>query len=520
MVRGVAATRKAALESLKAAEDSSESAASARVALDELTEAKREANQKYLARLGKALWIVTTVVVAGVLITVYGHNHQPQAAVAADQAAKDLAAQAATISDRIADGASEDAVAQGVAKAQQTADALATAVDGLPSTWNGEDMAAQSLAAQASVQRINDDLIVVDSYVQAGQSQDSSQAQEALASIGEQAEVIEDLDLSPGSTNPWDFEDPNATGVFYGTVVAYVLLVGVGLLVSGGGGLRWFLIGGDGRISTAQTQAAIWTVAVLFIALVLLLRPSPGEFDELDENYLLMLGGPFTALVIGGAVARGKIQANEVQKSDSEEAQVRDIFCNDSGRPELVDTQFFLFSMAALVGVVFAFWQSPDSVPPINTGLAMLSGGGALVYVGKKALDSNAPLITSVTPGGTGERIAEGLDIVIRGANFVPPGTGGDIDALRRLRVEFEKEDGAVISRQVALRTADTDTVSSAADVRRVIRNPLNGRVIATVPDELVPKDKESFECDVRVVTAAGVASPKYAVVIEKRPPS
>ncbi len=241
----------------------------------------------------------------------------------------------------------------------------------------------------------------------------------------------------------------------------------------------------------------------------------PGGFDELDENYLLMLGGPFAALVIGGAIARGKIAEGEIQKVSSPEAQVRDVLCDDNGRPDLVDTQFFVFSMAALIGVMVAFANKPDGVPAISGGLAMLSGAGALVYTGKKALDRNAPLIQSVIPKAPAEQIAAQVEVEVRGVNFVPAGAGGDLDALSRLRVEFQQPDGVWISRNVDLRLASAGaTLRSAGDARGSVTNPTPTRVLARIPETL-----ESGERQVRVVTAAGLPSPAFTIVVSSPSP-
>ena len=122
--------------------------------------------------------------------------------------------------------------------------------------------------------------------------------------------------------------------------------------------------------------------------------------------------------MISGAVTRGKLETGAIQKVAGPEAQLKDLVSNDNGKASLVDTQFFLFSMLALVGVAFAFIQSTSKIPEIPTGLAMLTSVAALIYTGQKALDRNASTIFSVArASGKGE---------IKGRGYVAY-TGGQL---------------------------------------------------------------------------------------------
>lgn len=478
--------------------------------LQALTEAKRAKNESWLSRFGWVLWILFTGIVAVTVGITYDANRQPPAAQQVDGSVSDLQAQVADIRDLLVQGQAAEALATAEA-AERSVEALASAAAELPSQWNGTPLIVERAAVQRSAGVIAQQLSTVTAALVAASADERGApvdvAQELDVTV-EELGAIEDANLSPGFTNPWSFADQSATGLVYGALATWALLVVLALFFAReAGGLRSFLIGGDNRISTAQTQAAIWTVAVVYLALVLLLRRTPADFEELDENYLLMLGGPYAALIVGGAVTRGKLAAQELQKVPSAESQVRDVLSDDNGRPDLVDTQFFLFSMAALIGVLVAFWGSPDAVPPISGGLALLSGGGALVYLGKKAVERNAPLISSIVPLAPEETIKAGKRVVIRGANFVPPGAGGDIDTLSRLVVEFRNEEDAWISRNVAPQVPHG--TRTAPMVRREVSNPSDGQVIVLVPDELTAGQRQ-----IRVVTAAGLRSPEFTMVV------
>jgi hypothetical protein len=140
------------------------------------------------------------------------------------------------------------------------------------------------------------------------------------------------------------------------------------------GGLRSYLIGGDGRFSTSQTQAALWTLALAFVLACLLLRfgkpvgTFAAGFDSLDQAYLLLLGGPAAAWVLARR----------------------------------------------------------------ETGHAHLRRGAALPR--RKGLEKNAPVITPVERATGSGPVRAGDRVRIRGANFVPAGAGGDLDALVRLK--------------------------------------------------------------------------------------
>jgi hypothetical protein len=120
----------------------------------------------------------------------------------------------------------------------------------------------------------------------------------------------------------WGLQWPFAAGVspIRRAVVVAILLTAAVLAVMSAfrrrdGGLRSYLIGGDGRFSTSQTQAALWTLALAFVLACLLLRAPFGEpggtfaagFDSLDEAYLLLLGGPAAAWVLARRVTAGKV---------------------------------------------------------------------------------------------------------------------------------------------------------------------------------------------------------------------
>src|SRR5687768_16225615 len=106
-----------------------------------------------------------------------------------------------------------------------------------------------------------------------------------------------------------------------------MVLIGVGLMIGGyvvrreSGGPREYFIGVDGRFSTSQTQAVLWTMVLAFSIGVLVLQPAFGSassldssLDELDVTFLFLLGGPFAAAAAARAITATKASDGTTQK--------------------------------------------------------------------------------------------------------------------------------------------------------------------------------------------------------------
>lgn len=409
-------------------------------ALDAKLAEMREANDAWLTRLGKGTWIVAFII-AGIAVVVTAHNNWgPSQGRALDRladvglaAVRDVedaptAAPGQTASPAAGAGLSDSPTRSSSAAASNTARAdsvqelrrvqsdLQAPIEALPATWSGESLRQE----RAELTELRTELgRAVDDLDTAASGKDTT---DAANKVRMTLTELKQVDVAPGFTLPWDYDDQAAAGFVHAIFFTLILLGALSLLSRRSGGMRSLLIGGDGRFSTSQTQAALWTLAVLFLASDLLLRRTPGEFDALDENYLLLLGGPYAAWVISGAVGRGKLQAGDLQKVTTPEAQVKDVLSDDNGRASLTDTQFFAFSILALVGVLVAFAREPARLPEINPGLVLLSSAAALVYTGKKALDNNAPVVSSITRESGAGPMVPGDRIVVSGTNLVPAG--------------------------------------------------------------------------------------------------
>jgi hypothetical protein len=119
----------------------------------------------------------------------------------------------------------------------------------------------------------------------------------------------------------------------------------------------------------AFTQAALWTLALSYGLLYLLLRsnlctggtscvPTPTAFDELGATYLFLLGGSFAAAAAGKVAVATKVSAGTI----CVDAAATGVLTDDDGNADLADTQFFMFNMLALVYFAVAFIHKPWDV--------------------------------------------------------------------------------------------------------------------------------------------------------------
>lgn len=189
------------------------------------------------------------------------------------------------------------------------------------------------------------------------------------------------------------------------------------------------LIGADGRVSTSKFTAALWTVVVLFVVLgiALIFGAQPTEFAtvmaKFDPLYFVELGGPFAAAILAKSIVGTASDAGTLNKSIGT-ASPGDIFTDDAGNTDLVDTQYVIFNLLVVGIVLVQFCQDPgNGAPPINAFLAILTGGSATTYVANKAVvtGKNPPTIDRVVPPAA----PVGATVQILGSNLLAQGDTG-----------------------------------------------------------------------------------------------
>lgn len=184
------------------------------------------------------------------------------------------------------------------------------------------------------------------------------------------------------------------------------------------------LAGTDHRTSTSKTVVFAWTLAVAFGLLSLLVAVWLGDHGPWDaevrrglqEEYLLLLGGPFAAAVLAKYAATS--QAESKPDAPVGEAGAAQLVSNDQGDTDLGDFQYVLFNAIALAFFLGDFIGDLAGgfpvLPPILTGLVLTSTGG---YAAKKLLAQAGPTLASVVPAAA----APGASVQVFGTNLAVP---------------------------------------------------------------------------------------------------
>jgi hypothetical protein len=178
------------------------------------------------------------------------------------------------------------------------------------------------------------------------------------------------------------------------------------------------VVGMDNRTSTSKAIATAWTFLIawgLFSAIVALVLGADLTWPSLQEEYLLLLGGPFAAAILAKYATSGQAES----KPDGEvgESSPAQLVTNDSGDADLGDFQYVVFSVIGIAYFLSQFIGElatgfPD-LPPTLTGLMLTSTGG---YAAKKLLAQQAPTLISVVPvsaiqGGTADVFGMNLTV-------------------------------------------------------------------------------------------------------------
>jgi hypothetical protein len=221
---------------------------------------------------------------------------------------------------------------------------------------------------------------------------------------------------------------------FLGALVVAIVLLVVFLIgnykdSAGKHGLYSPLVREDGRVSTSQTQLAMWTIAVGYFTGYQLFRVA---FDELDlaeaipsarfDEYIVLLGGPLAAAVISRNATSYKLQNGTLQRTKAPSTDVSQLVTDDDGRADLVDVQYLLFNMILLAYFIITAVQT-NKFPELPWMLLALTGAGGAVYTANKMAAANLPLVTSVVPS----TCKPGQRVLIYGTNLKP---GGSLDRL------------------------------------------------------------------------------------------
>lgn len=177
-------------------------------------------------------------------------------------------------------------------------------------------------------------------------------------------------------------------------------------------------MGQDGRASTSKTQVALWTGAVVWALIDLLLLARTGKGGSLFTNavttnwrpeYLVLLGFPVAAATTAKAVVasansgRGPISSKQ-QSPGSGRTYVRDsvpdgvrgiltgaaeLITGDDGAVAWADLQYVVFTLITLTYFMVQFLARPaDGLPPVPAALLTLMGVSASTYAANKVVNT------------------------------------------------------------------------------------------------------------------------------------
>ena len=197
--------------------------------------------------------------------------------------------------------------------------------------------------------------------------------------------------------------------------------------------------GKDHRLSTSKTVAFAWTLAIVWGLLSLVVAIWLGDHGPwnkqvklgLQEEYLLLLGGPYAAAVLAKYASQ---QPDVKTAAPVGSATPSQLVSDDNGDTDLGDLQYVLFNVVGLAFFLGAFighlTQGFPALPAILTGLILTSAGG---YSAKKLVAQAVPTLASVIPATA----LPDAQVVVFGAGLVIPQSiaGGTADELPTVTV-------------------------------------------------------------------------------------
>lgn len=240
------------------------------------------------------------------------------------------------------------------------------------------------------------------------------------------------------------------------TILAVVTLLMFGALVEIAGrvstktsGLTSLVSGKDRRASTSKIQLLLWTLLIggilAFIAAYSAMDSSGGKTFQCTKDYttfcvpeepddwapfLVLLGVPAAAAVTAKGIVAYKVVNGTLQKSEAEETKSAQVVSNDNGEADLVDVQYLLFNLIAFA-YVFGLFLYQHELKPVPDLLLGLTSTAAATYVLNKALATNKPTITAVTPSA----IKPGDMVYITGENLLVAGSDGKVPSSLEAKV-------------------------------------------------------------------------------------
>jgi hypothetical protein len=156
--------------------------------------------------------------------------------------------------------------------------------------------------------------------------------------------------------------------------------------------------------------------------------------------YLVLLGAPFAGAVGAKAIVSTRVADGSLQKPPAAAPTLSQLFSDDNGNVDIVDSQYLLLNMIAIIIVLVQFVHRPGfGAPDIPWFLGALMGVSAGTYLVNKTIQSNAPNLFGVSP----QTARIGQLVQAAGANLNPAAAPG---ALQVITVGGNKVDNSTIN--------------------------------------------------------------------------
>jgi hypothetical protein len=313
--------------------------------------------------------------------------------------------------------------------------------------------------------------------------------------------------------------DPSRTAMHWCAALAAVASLALFTLILRVFGIKLggLVIGQDQRLSTSKLQALLWTYLLLWMLLAILIANwigAPGGFNnlinqDLPEEYLILLGGPFAAAIASKAIVSGKVENGTLSKTEGTphpdrkkraKQRVGEAFGNDEGNTDLGDTQYLLFNLLAIGYVIGGFVTDPSGgVPSIPSVLVGLTSVSAATYVSKKAISSEIPVLNGVFPTSG----PPGTPVRVMGRYLLVP-YDGEGDSFEEVFVSFGEREAQVLG----VEKEEDHLAAADGDVEHLPRHETTGddRLWVEVPD------LDPAKVEVTVSNHKGVATKDHVV--------
>jgi hypothetical protein len=234
-------------------------------------------------------------------------------------------------------------------------------------------------------------------------------------------------------------------------VVAFGLLFLLGLMVRRNGSRYGGLVNGlDNRWSTSKVAIVLWTAAIVWAFITLLVRYRGSAIpSSVPGAYFALLGIPSAGALGAKAITSSQASGGSANGSGAAGGKtaggktslsaptvnplkgVAQVFSDDTGSADLLDSQYFLFNLVLLGYFVASFFHiaepkagSTDIILPALPGsLLALAGVSAATYLGKKGLTG----ATNQIAAGASLQVTADSDVQLPGGGTITLNSSGAV---------------------------------------------------------------------------------------------